>query len=157
MPRRKPTALKVLQGTDRADRTKNEPKPKPIATPCPKWLPADAKRLWRDLAPPLERLGLLTETDGTAFGDLCLCLARLRQAEEVVTERGLLVEGERGMVKNPACQLAREYRASAQKWAGRFGLTPADRGSLDLPPKDDEDDDLDNILGRMWHRKEEQG
>lgn len=148
MPRRKPTALKMLAGTARPDRMRNEPKPKPIAPACPKDLPREAERLWKSLAPKLERLGLLTETDGPAFADMCLCWARLREAERDISERGLLVPGERGLVKNPAAQLAREYRAGLQKWAARFGLTPADRSALDLPA--DEDDDLDRLLDRLW-------
>ncbi|BDG62329.1 phage terminase small subunit P27 family [Caldinitratiruptor microaerophilus] len=150
MPRRKPTALKVLSGTARPDRMKNEPKPRPVAPPCPKGLPKEARRLWKEMAPKLERLGLLTETDGPAFADLCLCWARLKEAERDISERGLLVDGERGKVKNPAAQLAREYRAAAQKWAARFGLTPADRGVLDLPQQEDEADDF---LEFLWQRK----
>ncbi|HHY92912.1 MAG TPA: phage terminase small subunit P27 family, partial [Firmicutes bacterium] len=138
---RKPTALKILEGNPgKRPLPQNEPKPEPVAPKCPSRLPAAAKRHWKALAPKLEKLGLLTEVDGQAFADYCLCLARLEEAEKDIEERGLLVEGDRGKVKNPAAQLAREYRAALQKWAARFGLDPQSRAGLDIPKADDEDE-----------------
>lgn len=146
MSRRKPTALKVLEGNPgRRPLPKNEPKPQPIAPGCPDWLPAAAIRYWNELAPRLEKLGLLTEVDGAAFADYCLCLARLEEAERDIEKRGLLVDGDRGKVKNPAAQLAREYRAAAQKWAARFGLDPASRAGLDIA-KEGPEDELEEFL-----------
>jgi P27 family predicted phage terminase small subunit len=148
MPRKKPTALKLLQGTYRPDRVKGEPKPRPLAPKPPRGLPKEARRWWRELAPKLEPLGLLTETDGPAFADYCLCLARLDAAERDIQERGLLVPGERGMVKNPSCQLAREYRAAVQKWAARFGLDPQSRTGLDVKGDEKEVDEFEEFLQR---------
>jgi len=148
MPGKKSTTLKVLQGTHRSDRAKNEPQPLPIAPKPPRNLPKSARRYWRELAPRLERLGLLREVDGPAFADFCLCLARLDAAERDIEERGLLVPGERSMVKNPSCQLAREYRAAAQKWAVQFGLDPRSRTALDIPRGRDEKDEFEEFLNR---------
>jgi P27 family predicted phage terminase small subunit len=147
--RKKPTVLKILEGNPgKRPLPKNEPKPRPVRPPCPRWLPVEAKRIWRALAPKLERVGLLTEADGPAFADMCLCLARLREAEEDISRRGLLVPGDRGMVKNPACQLAREYRAALQKWAARFGLDPASRSTMDLA-RDGEGDEMEELLNAI--------
>ena len=67
-PAPKPTALKVLDGNPRhRPINRSEPRPRPVAPKCPSWLDAEAKREWRRIAPALERIGLLTEIDGTAL------------------------------------------------------------------------------------------
>ena len=61
-----------------------------------------------------------------AFSDLCICVARLQECERLIEEQGLLVEGQKkNGVKNPLLQIAREYRAAVQRWAGEFYLTAA--------------------------------
>ncbi|OAT79315.1 phage terminase small subunit P27 family [Desulfotomaculum copahuensis] len=143
---KKPTALKIITGNPgKRPLPQNEPKPKPVAPKCPAWLPKEAKRHWKEMASKLEKLGLLTEVDGQAFADYCLCLARLEEAERDIKERGILVEGDRGKVKNPACQIAREYRSALQKWAARFGLDPQSRSGLDVA-REEEGDPMDELL-----------
>lgn len=144
--RKKPTVLKILEGNPgKRPLPQNEPKPRPLAPKCPSRLPREAKRHWKELAPKLEKLGLLTEVDGQAFADYCLCLARLEEAEKDIRERGILVPGDRGKVKNPACQIAREYRAALQKWAARFGLDPQSRSGLDVA-RENEEDEMEQFL-----------
>ena len=133
MTKRKATALRLLQGNpSHRPLPKGEPRPLLVSARCPLDLPDEARPFWRRLAPKLRRLGLLTELDTLAVADMCLCLARLKAAEDLIAREGLLVPGERGLVKNPACQLAREYRAAAVKWGARFGLTPSDRSGLSV-------------------------
>lgn len=64
---RKPTNLKILEGTFRKDRAANEPKPVPIAPPKPAWLKCAAGEIWKQLAPDLDAVGCLTRVDGPAF------------------------------------------------------------------------------------------
>lgn len=59
---------------------------------------------------------------------------------------GLLIEGNRGSVKNPAYQIAREYRRSLLAWAARFGLTPSDRDRMRNPGKAEDEISLHDIL-----------
>jgi len=74
----KPTALKMLQGTARADRaTPNEPRPR-VGAQKPDTLSPKASAEWDRLAPMLERLGLLRETDALALEDLCETTVRWR-------------------------------------------------------------------------------
>ena len=63
----KPPAIRLLEGhAGHRPINMDAPKPRPIAPSCPTWLERDAKREWRRVAPALERLGLLTEIDGSA-------------------------------------------------------------------------------------------
>ena len=131
----KPTHLKVLQGT-RADRVNDrEPVPDtdaPIVAPA--WLAESldgaAMLVWEQLAPDMIAKKVLTAWDVHTFAILCDAIARHAQAARDVALRGPLVEGDRGMVKNPAVQLVRDYAGLVATFGGRFGLTPADRAHL---------------------------
>lgn len=152
MPRgghnRKPTVLKLLSGAARPDRIKNEPRPRSLAPPCPRWLPPAAKRAWRDLAPRLERLGVLTEVDGPAFAMMVTHYALAAEAAKVLREEGLLVsdpehkaaDGSVPKRKHPALQILRDHSAAFRAYAAAFGLTPADRGRISVPAPDEPDE-----------------
>jgi len=148
---RKPTALKVLQGTARPDRMVNEPKPQPIAPKPPSWLPREARRKWRELAPKLERLGLLTELDGEKFAAMCMHWAVMVEAAKEIKRRGVLVPSARGdgaLVKNPALQILRDNSKAFDRYAGQFGMDPQSRGRIDLPESDEE-----GILEFLWKER----
>lgn len=147
--RRKPTSLVVLEGNPG-----HRPVKAPVELPAgdgvpepPARLPEGARRYWRMLAPLLVQVGLLTEADGPALADLCLCLHRIDQAEALLEKDGLVVTTAKGPRKHPAAALAKEYRAHAQTWAKRFGLDPYSRGALDVAPKDVKDEIAELLEG----------
>jgi P27 family predicted phage terminase small subunit len=130
----KPRILKIVQGTYRKDRAKNEPAPELIAPPCPRWLPRKAKNEWSRLAPQLEELGLLTQLDGPMFAGYCATVARWRQAEERLAKEGLTILGEGGQMKSHPCvRIATQAAALMLKFGSDFGLTPTSRSRIDLP------------------------
>ena len=149
-PAKKPSSIKLIEGTFRSDRDSEGPKSRPLKPKYPAWLPRKAKLKWNELAPRLEELGLLTEIDGEEFGRYCLYSIRQREAEEDIEKRGLLVPGEKGgLVKNPACQLARDYGAAASRLAAKFGLNPADRDGLPVGAELSESEcELEKLLSR---------
>ena len=150
MPARKPTQLKVLQGTARKSRLTNEPKPKPAAPKCPDWLSKEAKRKWKELAPKLEKLGLLTELDGEQLAALCTHWSIIQQAAKDIKERGILIPSARedgALVKNPALQVLRDNSMAFSKYAGHFGLDPVSRGRINLSDEK-EKDDFEEFLNR---------
>lgn len=140
----KPTQLKVVQGTFRPDRApQNEPKPRPIAPGCPPEIGDDAREVWFEIAPSLEKLGLLTEVDGPAFAMLCEAQARYRLAQE----RLRIILSKIG--RNPAKHLktVRMAEVSVEKaehsfrlLASEFGLSPAARTRLDVSSVPEEDE-----------------
>ena len=84
---RKPTSLKLVTGTDRADRRNGgEPEPQLLEdlTP-PAHLAARSAAVWTELAPMLRRIQLLTEADTIALEMLCDAVADYRLAR---TTRG---------------------------------------------------------------------
>lgn len=138
----KPTRLKLLEGNPGKRRIPNDPKPKPIAPSCPSWIPKEGKALWKQLAPKLERLGLLRETDGEAFAAMCLHWAYVRKAAARIAKDGIIAKGERGNVKHPAYQVVRDSTKIWQSLAASFGLTPADMARIDLRPLVEEEDEF---------------
>ena len=95
---------------------------------CPRWLTASAKPFWRELAPDLQRRGILTPLDRPLLAVLCELLATHRAATRVIEEDGLtLPSGE----LHPLAEVAAETSKQALAIAHDFGLTPLGRAELE--------------------------
>src|SRR5690349_15340240 len=81
----------------------------------PDGLSARAREAWARVLPLLAARGDLSEVDQTLLGDYCRLVGRREGVEADIDARGALIAGKRGSVKNPAVQLAREYRAALYK------------------------------------------
>lgn len=100
----------------------------------PSWLPETLRAIWEETIPALGDQVVLQRIDTSALADLVQCTHRLRQAEEVVERIGILVKGAKGnAVKNPAVQLAREYRQALFRWYQMFGIQPNQRIAAKTP------------------------
>lgn len=127
----KPTSLKVLHG-DRKDRINTaEPVPSAGSAAPPDGLSADAVKVWKRLAPDLQRKGVLTPWDADEFAVVCDAVARHRRAAEVLDR-----EGETGQnrfeerVVSPWFRVWTDTASVLAKFGGRFGLSPSDRQAL---------------------------
>lgn len=128
---RKPTNLHVIDGTHREDRhgkIAEEPKPAPVKDIAPpKWLKPDGRKVWREYAPRLYELGLLTELDVELFAQACALAAAARA----------FPAGSRDHVNAVG---------AADKILARFGFTPSDRAKIHVKPQSH--DPMDELLGR---------
>jgi len=130
--RPKPTALKILEGTDHGSR-KVEPSLPAGVPPMPERLKVDqvAAAQWHELAGILTRMGVLTLADGEALATLCevhsaeqSCLLQLRAGGAVMhTDLG-------GVKPNPAGPMYRSLVAQKASLLSEFGLTPSSRTKL---------------------------
>lgn len=118
----------------------DEPKPQPIAPQCPEWLDDVAKEKWQELAPKLEKLGLLTEADGEAFALLCAHWSNAVRAQQALNREGLVVDGKR----NPAAAQLKENSEAFRRYCALFGMNPTDRARLRTPEAADEEDEFFN-------------
>ena len=111
----KPTALKILAGKPgHRPLPKFEPKPAGIAM-MPQWLNPVASMVWEELAPGLQKVGLLTSADAEQFGQLCTLIAEYRANTA-------------GMHTN---------RMSLMKSLfAEFGMGPSSRTRISVPKKD---------------------
>jgi len=95
-----------------------------------------ARNAWRQLAPILQRMGLLTELDVSAFTVLCLTWARLERARHRLasaTRRAKAPYTVEQLEAIRKCEVSVEK--AEHSWrvlAGEFGLTPASRNRLDV-------------------------
>ena len=93
-------------------------------------LPKEGKRVWKQLARPLEEMGVLTEVDLIAFEMLCLHYAITRQAADILNLLGLFVKDKNDPDeprKNPAAQIFRDNSKHLLAYLTEFGLTPSSR------------------------------
>ena len=144
----KPTKFRALEGgrsnsLPKPDKLlEKEPQPRPVAPKPPPKLPKAAKKVWRELAPILERLGLLTETDRDSFAGVCKVMGRLR---DIMEETGkadfkMIVDGK----INPLLVEERLLHNQLRMYAPEFGLTP--RGRVGLTVGADKEDDGADLL-----------
>jgi P27 family predicted phage terminase small subunit len=133
---RKPTALKVLHGTNRKDRA-NPKEPRPVSLPAgstpPDWLSDRGKEAWGDILPILRDLGVMTVADPVALGMLCDALVEYQEARAVVREHGATywTRGKSEMLRaRPEVQIASDAWRRAKLMLSEFGLTPASRARV---------------------------
>ena len=150
----KPTALKLLEGTYRADRDQPEPpvdRPATVPKP-PGWLDEIAATEWRRVAPELMRLGVLANLVLTLLAAYCCAVSRLRQAEALIQQHGLLIPGKNRegfviMKRNAATMIARESSALVASLGAELGIGASGRTRLPRMRVHD-DDSLGKFLSR---------
>ena len=134
--RPKPTTLKLIEGNPgKRPLPENEPTPYPKAPKCPDDIDSGAQNVWKRLGPKLERLGLLTETDGDLFSMLCQIRSRLVWIHQEI---------DKGDEKKRSFLLKEErlYSALLRQYATEFGLSPRGRVGLTVGGREVEPDDL---------------
>lgn len=133
--KRKPTALKVVEGTYREDRANpREPVAPEGAIAPPPWLSAYALEHWRELEPILDAMGLLDVSSAPMFAALCEAYADWRHAKEYVEKHGAYYKRDKRELKRPALQERESAWRRYQVACGEFGLTPASRGRAEARP-----------------------
>lgn len=131
-PPRKPTALKKLTGTFRADRENpHEPRPRRVRPRPPKSLPAEGRALWLELVRVLDESRIMTAADVVALTLCCEAYAEYRAADAEVQAHGLTYTSETktGHIvrPHPCVAIRAESWRRVERMLGKFGLTPSDR------------------------------
>lgn len=165
-----PTAIKKLQGTDRADRgVKNEMIPSTLeyAPSPPSALTRDGKKVWASVCSELVRLNMLHRVDLELLGAYCNEMALYWEASRAIKKEGAVIryskteslaievkDGKVGDIKkvdngypmqNPWVQVRNTALKNSRELANQFGFTPSARARLSVAPPEDTDP-LDEIL-----------
>lgn len=129
--RAKPTALKVLAGNPgKRALPKGEPKPTGGLPKKPK-MSKVAGAEWDRLAPMLDKIGLLTQIDLTAFVAYCECFADYRRAQKDIEKYGTVILMDGGLLKkNPAVQMRNDSLRLMRQFMVEFGITPSSRARV---------------------------
>jgi len=159
---KKPTNLKLIQGTHRKDRVpEHEPEPEKVSEVPrpPSYLSKHAKKLWKTLAEELVEKGILTVVDLPALEVCCEAYGQYRAAQEAVFRPVDPKTGKRTKrtlseyMKGRNSQTMPEYSSMTKAfyyfkaYLIEFGLTPASRGRIDLPDSGEEEDPMK----RLYH------
>lgn len=147
-----PTKLHVLNGNPgKRPLNQNEPKPIPIAPKPPGWLDPIAKKLWKDLAPQLEKLGLLTKIDGVAFEAVCQSYATWVKCERFLKENGMTTtlitdKGSEYAQQRPEVSISNKALQNFKAFITEFGLTPSSRSRISIKAENSGEDPMEALL-----------
>jgi P27 family predicted phage terminase small subunit len=139
--KRKPTALKLLQGNPgkRAVRD-DEPKPAVCVPHPPDHLSDAAKEHWRQIGQELASVGILTKIDADALGMYCEAFARWVHANEQIRQFGPLVKAPSGYpMQSPFLAIANKAFDQMRAMLTEFGMTPSSRTKVHAAKPDDDD------------------
>lgn len=134
---RKPSALKVVGGTDRADR-RNGAEPEPMLlsdlTP-PAHMASRSAAVWNELAPMLRRLQVLTEADVIALEMLCDAVADYRLARAELGDE-FVTTSAKGSEMISQWLVAKQMSSKrAEAFLGKFGMDPVARSRVMINPQ----------------------
>ena len=155
---RKPTKLKLLEGTYREDRhgkIEDEPQPDTEIPDCPLELSLVAKKEWMRITPLLEELGLIAQINRTSLAQYCSAYARWIKAEQMLIKHGEVImivkDVRRGKMgtgkydkpdspvgdkiycvakKSPWLDISLKASQECRKFAVLFGMTPSSIGGV---------------------------
>lgn len=146
-----PSEIKKRRGSWRADLNPSEPQPDPEKPRCPAWLSTHAKSAWRELAPQLHTMGVLTKVDRGVLAQYVETWARWRECQHFVARNGVAFPVYKGtgddrqlveMRTFPQARLARSLVDVLVRLGDRLGLNPAARSRLHARiPYENEDGD----------------
>lgn len=143
--KRKPTHLHLVDGTHRKDRH-GDPASEVQAEPAkgleaPGYIDENARRVWAELIPQLEGLGVLARVDRHTVACFCIAVSTVEAAERKIDELGITVEtfneaGQlTGIKKNPAVTVRDAALREVRAYAAEFGLSAASRARLTVGPR----------------------
>ena len=128
-PSPKPSAQEIFEGMPgKRGLNPHEPKPAGREPKIPKYLDAKGRKHWRELAPILSSMRVLTEADGQALGLLCQKMADHEDLVENLRKTGWLVKNPSGAVHpNPLAAQTAQTSREILLLLREFGLTPSAR------------------------------
>lgn len=139
-----PTQIKLLRGNPgHRPIGKREPKPRAGAPSCPAWLGGEAKKMWREIAPQLQEMGVLTKIDRNALTLYCETWARWRLTVEALV--GLDYRKDGLEIKRLSI-IARDSLGILHRLGAAFGMTPSDRTRIQVAKPSVEDAEFERFL-----------
>lgn len=141
--RRKPTALKLIEGNPGKRRIeKNEPRPPSEFPKMPRGLSDLEKTEWRRLAKELPKVpGLIAKIDAPMLLAYVQCWAQWQEASAIMRDlarqdpvtKGMVLRGKNGHAyTNPILRQQRQLRQELTRLAAEFGFSPVARTRIVL-------------------------
>lgn len=142
---RKPTPshLKIVRGTDRADRMNpDEPQPARARPSAPAHMTDRGREAWGYVIAVLDRMGVLTEADALAVELLCEARSDwLSARDQIAAGGGETYTTDGGLIKaHPAVAMRNDAARRLQSMLVEFGLSPASRSKVSAKEPDAKED-----------------
>ncbi len=138
-PPRKPTHQLKMSGSWRADYARgDEPQPETGAPPPPERLCDEARKVWFEIVPLLDSMGVLAKCDGVILARYCELSVDWWKANEWIREKGTTypLRDKHGNIRCfmqfPQVGVRNHVGAEIRRIETEFGLTPAARTKIDL-------------------------
>lgn len=147
----KPTKLKLLAGNPgKRPLNDREPEPERGIPKCPKHITGRSREAWKHLAPLLDRMGVLTQADGTALELVCDAYADYRDAKEVLRVAGptyttTTQQGDTMYRPRPEVAMRDGAWKRVLDVLRDFGCTPSSRSKVSV--EQDREDDESRFFG----------
>lgn len=163
-----PTDILRMNGSWRADRNKDEPRPAKGKPRRPRHLSAAAKRVWARVVRVLDDMGVLTTADGSQVERYCVMFVRWRECEAFIAKHGIsypvkaaaddaktymghLPESGEAVVdfrEYPQLRESHRLDKALKQIEASFGLTPSARSRITVGGKEERTlDPLEQLLG----------
>jgi len=139
-------AQKKLQGHGRFVKAVPDVRPINKMWPTPDDLGGAGRALWETQGPLLVKAKVLTDLDEPLFALLCRSLDLVYLADEAIAAEGITIDSKGTIKGHPAIKLRGEGMAQVLALSARFGLTPYDRGKIDLKVDSEPNDKMRKFL-----------
>lgn len=144
--KRKPNALRALQGNAGRRALPPEPKMRSGVPTCPDHLSSVASEEWKRIVVELKAADLLKLCDRAALAAYCCLYGRWVDAEGQIASRGMTYEAAGYIKKNPMVGIAQDAMALMKAYLTEFGLTPASRSKATPNAPERDVDPMDSFL-----------
>lgn len=152
---RKPTALKIAEGTFRKDRAVNEPTPSAVdisKMKAPVHFDDAHKEMWDEYVKELVSLGVLTVVDRMAFEVMFEIYIEIQELKESIIEEGKYIVDDRGNTRrNPLISQVNQLRQTLRQFLSEFGMTPASRTKINVKDKQVEESALEKLMRKKMN------
>lgn len=131
----KPTAVKIFEGNpSKRPLNRAEPVGPEADLSCPEWLGPRGAAKWRELAPMLSAMRVLTQADRDVLSAYCEAWEEFFEAREIMAREGLVAIGDKGgEYIHPAVNIKNSALKRIKEFGGLLGLSPVARVGLKLP------------------------
>ena len=141
--KKKPTPLKILHGDDKKNPqriNKNEPKAQCEAPDCPSHLKGHARRKWTHTVKVLSDMRIVSQAELTLLEAYCVTYGKWRAAVAIVDKEGpTAVNGQGGVIRNPADIAMCTYTSQLQKMGNELGLSYMARTKISAEPEEQDE------------------
>lgn len=113
-----------------------------LITRTPSWLGKEAKKIYKFLIEQFKQTGILTNLDKETVAICADTIAKMREAQKLIDELGLIVDGK----ANPAINIYEKYSKIYAKMITELGLSPTARSRMALTQVKAQQEEQDPIL-----------